>query len=153
MIFNGIHNQLIEFRLGYHDLEELTGIKEESDYRILYLEIEGIDMSMCFLISDVNKIIEWLEGLLLNKSIKSRLLTSDNQLYFDLLKNNLSSKVIRITYDNTIPVPGFGAYSLEPGQKKEDVFKKRFLECEMDNIELQKAVKELKIELTKSNKK
>lgn len=153
MRFNGIYNQTIEFRLEYHNLEELTGIKEESDYRILHLEIEEVGMCMSFLISDVKKIIEWFEGILLNKPIEPRLLTSYNQLYFDLLKNNLSSKIIRITYDDTTPVPGFGAYSLGPGIKKEDVFKKRSLKCEMDNIELQKIVKELRIELTESGKK
>lgn len=153
MIFNGINNQIIEFRLEYHDLEQLTGIKEKSNYRILYLAIEGINSSMCLLISDVNKIIEWFEGLLLNKSIEPKLSTLDNQLYFDLLKNNPGSKVIRITHDNTIPVPGFGAYALEPGQKKEDVFKRRFLDCEMDNMELQRIVRELKIELATSHKK
>ena len=149
MVFKGVDNQQVVFNLKYYDDSEITGYIAESEIiRLhLYLEIGETLSHTSILISDVEKIIKWFERLSLNNLIEPKLLIMDNQFYFDLIENNLSSKIVRITYDTTVPVPGIGGYSLAPGYKYEDLFKKLYMECEIDNLELQRIIKELKTEL------
>jgi hypothetical protein len=153
MIFKGTNNQIVDFQLKYHDEEALTGIKGEPIHRSLRLHIKEFIIEVCILISEVEEIINWFERLLLNKPVQPNLFTLDNQFYFTLIKNNLKSKIICITQNSTIPVPSMGAYSLSPGAKLEDFHKKTFVECKMDETELQRIVKELKVELDKSGNK
>ncbi|WBX75326.1 hypothetical protein PG911_11730 [Tenacibaculum ovolyticum] len=104
------------------------------------------------LISDIEQVIEWFDSLLLNNVVKDIILTNDKQLKFELLENNPNYKKVKITHDSSIPVQGMGAYSLAPGLKYEDVFKKLSIEYEMDRAELQRIVEELKNEFNDSNR-
>ncbi|MVO08145.1 hypothetical protein GOQ30_03070 [Flavobacterium sp. TP390] len=114
----------------------------------LYLNLGNIFFdNVSILVSEVQEIIEWFEKLLFNKSVEPKLLILDNQFYFDLLENDSNSKVILITYDTTIPVPGNGGYYLPSGAKKEEFFKKTSIKFEMDNLEIERISKKLKAEL------
>lgn len=150
MIFKGQNNEVLNFDLEYYDDSEVTGFMLQSEITRLglYLNLGNIfSDNGSILVSEVHEIIEWFEKLFLNKSVEPKLLILDNQFYFDLLENNSNSKVILITYDTTIPIPGIGGYCLPPGAKKEDFFKKTSIKCEMDNLEIERISKKLKAEL------
>ncbi|WP_420572558.1 WapI family immunity protein [Kordia sp.] len=149
MIFKGLNHKHIDFSLEYFDQAELTGFYTQLEITglSLYLQIEDALTMTSILVSEVEKIINWFEKLLLNEPVEPRLLTMNDQFYFDLVENNSDSKLIRITHDNTVPVPGVGGYSLAPGTKKEDFFKKVFVDCEMNSMEIERVVKKLRAEL------
>ncbi len=161
MIFKATNNQTAEFTLvefDYENFQETTGIKwdftkEKSETLPIYIGI-GIDVwSSSILISEVEKIIDWFEGLLIDREIPSKISVLDNQFYFDLLENNQNSRILRITHDTSLPVPGIGGYSLPLGAKKEDVFKKLSVECKIDDKELEGIIIQLKKELAKPKKR
>jgi hypothetical protein len=150
MIFKGLNNEILHFDLEYWDGSELTGFMWQSKITRLrnYIDFGKNTYSIgSILVSEVWGIIEWFDKLLLNKPVEQKLLILDNQFYFDLIENNSNSKVVRITYDTTVPIPGIGGYSLSSGAKKEDFFKKTFIKCEMDNLEIERISKKLKAEL------
>ncbi|MEG1590459.1 hypothetical protein [Chryseobacterium sp.] len=150
MIFNGINNQKVEFRLipfDAHEFEFLTGIKVEEDYEPhdvgFNLIIGNRDMFASILISDVIKIVDWFENLLYNKVVDSQLSVYHGQLCFDLLKNDFNKKIIRIINDGSIPIPGIGGYSGD----LQEILKMYFVECEMSKNELETIIIDLKNEL------
>ncbi|AXG70255.1 hypothetical protein KORDIASMS9_02494 [Kordia sp. SMS9] len=149
MVFKGIYDDFLYFDIEYQDQSEQTGYicQQEINQLSLYLSFSN---KLCFsaiLVSEVQEVIRWFEKIALNKSVEPKLVILHKQFYFDLLENNSNLKVIRITYDTTIPIPGMGGYSLAPGSKKEDLFNKNFFECEMDNQEIERVVKKLTAEL------
>ncbi|WP_343663043.1 WapI family immunity protein [Chryseobacterium mucoviscidosis] len=150
MIFKGINGQNVEFRLISFDPKEfelMTGIKLEDDYEPydvgFNLIIGNRDMLASILISDVVKIVDWFEDLLNNKDVDLKLSVYHGQLSFDLLKNDFAKKIIRITNDGSVPIPGVGGYS---GNLNE-ILKAYFVECEMDGKELETIIMDLKKEL------
>jgi len=161
MIFNATNNQTAEFTLfefNYENFEEVTGLKWDftnGKSKTLPIDVGiGTDIwSSSILISEVEKIINWFEGLSIGKEIHSKILVLDNQFYFDLLENNQNFKILRITHDTSVHVLGIGGYSLPPGVKKEDVFKKLSIEYKIDDEELEKIIIQLKEELATPKKK
>jgi hypothetical protein len=149
MIFKARNYEIFHFDLEYTDDSELTGYIWQSELTRLgvYLGFRNSYTSSSILVADVETLIEWFDQLLHNNSINTKVSIFNNQLYFDLLETKSNSKVIRITYDTTVPVPGIGAYSLSPGAKKEDFSKRTSIECVMDNLEIERIAKKLKSEL------
>ena len=149
MVFKGINDDFLNFTIEYADYSEHVGFiwqQEISQFK-LYLSFWNELNFASILVSEVEDIIQWFENILLNKPVEPKLILLNDQFYFDLLKNDSNQKLIRITYDTTIPIPGVGGYSLAPGMTKEDLFKKVAIECQMDNIEIERIVKKLKTEL------
>lgn len=148
MIFNGI-SRAIEFQLLLFDRDEwelMTGFRTISEpyYNIgLKLEIGNLEVITSIFISDVKKMIDWFDSLLLNKLVEPKLLVLHSQLSFDLVQANSSFNIVRITYHGTIPVPGIGGRS---GYIDESLLKD-FVECRMNTNELKKIIIDLKSEL------
>ena len=161
MIFNATNNQTVEFTLSENyteGFEEVTGIEwailnENSETLPIVVGIGTDVWNSTILISEVEKIIDWFEGLLMDKEIPSKILILENQFYFDLLENNKKYKILRITHDTTVPIPGIGGYSLPAGVKEEDVFKKLSVECKYDFEELKTITIQLKEELAAPKKR
>ncbi|UFH33429.1 hypothetical protein LNP04_06900 [Chryseobacterium sp. C-71] len=151
MIFNGINNQKIEFKLLLFDRDEwelMTGsttITEPYDIG-LRLDMVKIEVLTSIFISDVNKMIQWFDGLHVKKSVEYKLFVLHNQLTFELLQNNADFKTIRIEYDGTLPVPGIGGCS----EYIDDSLQKDCIECKLDNENLNRIIIELKNELYQS---
>lgn len=146
-------NEKIEFKIPpyYDDIEEMTGFKSEPISHGLNLVIHGHyihDILTSISLSEILDVIDWFKGLLLKIPVKPELYILHNQLYFNLLKNDSHSKLIRITYDGTVPVPGVGGYS----GNIEDFMKTYVMECEMDDHELRRIVVDLIDELHESRK-
>ncbi|WP_299840307.1 hypothetical protein [uncultured Tenacibaculum sp.] len=159
MIIRGINDNEFTFTLNFVKLSkvcEQTGYIYTEKPKLTSLPINlGIDYHIwqkSILISDIKQVIKWFESLILNNMTQEIILINDKQLQFELLENNTSYKKIRITHDSSIPVPGLGGYSLSPGLKYEDVFKKLSIESEMNTSELQRIVDELTNELNDSNR-
>lgn len=149
MLFKGLHHKILHFNLEYWDDAELTGFNWQSEITRLSLHLSYWNHSFgtSILVSEVWQIIKWFENLSKNTAITPKLLVLDKQLCFELLENHQNVKTVRITYDTTVPVPGIGGYSLSPGAKKEDFLDKVTIECEMDDIQLQRIIKKLTAEL------
>lgn len=150
MIFKGVNGETIEFSLEYSDYSEMTGFIFRSEVTMLslYLRIQDTLTMTGIYVLEVEKIINWFEKLLSSDAIQPRLLTLHDQFYFDVGENNSNGKVVYITYDTTVPVPGMGGYSLAPGRTEEDLFKKMSMKCEMNTIQIERVIKKLKAELT-----
>ena len=69
------------------------------------------------------------------------------------LRTNQNFRILRITHDTSLPVPGIGGYSLPLSVKKEDVFQKLSVECKIDDKELEGIIIQLKKELAKPKKR
>jgi hypothetical protein len=149
MTIKGRNNENFHFGLEYQDDAELTGYiwQTEITRLCLYLNMENFQTRSSILVADVHQLIEWFEQLSKDKIVEPEVLILNNQLCFDLLKNNSNTKLIRVTYDSTVPIPGQGAFQLSPGARKEDFSKKNALQCEMDQIAIESVVTELKDEL------
>ncbi|WP_445711725.1 hypothetical protein [Flavobacterium sp.] len=159
MIIKGTNKNKFTFTLSFVKLSKIceqTGYVYTEKPQLTSLPIDlGIDdhiWQQSILISDIEQVIEWFESLLLNKVVKEIILANDKQLQFELLENKPNYKKVKITHDSSISVPGMGAYSLAPGLKYEDVFKKISIESEMDRAELQRIVEELINEFNDSNR-
>jgi hypothetical protein len=151
MIFNGINNQKLEFQLRLFDRDEwelMTGLRTIMEpYDIgLRLDVVNIEVLTSIYVSDVEKMIQWFDGLLVNKLVENKLLVLHNQLSFDLLQNNPNFNTIRIVYDGTLPVPGIGGCS----EHIDDSLQKDCIECKMDSEDLDRIIIELKNELHNS---
>lgn len=151
MIFNGINNQKLEFKLLLFDRDEwelMTGLRTITEpYNIgLRLDMVKIEVLTSIFISDVNKMIQWFDSLHVKKSVEYKLLVLHNQLTFELLRNNANFNIIRIEYDGTLPVPGIGGGS----GYIDDYLLKNSIECKMENEDLNRIIIELKDELYQS---
>lgn len=156
MVFNGINNQKVEFTLipfDPHAFELMTGIKVTDDFEHydvgFNLVIGDRNMHASIFISDVKRMVDWFEAFSLNKSVDSTLSVYHGQLCFNLLKNDVPAKHIRIINDGSVSIPGCGGYS----GNLEEIVKMYFVECELNNWQLQKIAMELKGELHYAFKK
>jgi hypothetical protein len=146
MIFKGT-NKTVEFQLLLFDPDKwelMTGFRTISEpYSIgLRLKYEHLETFTSIFISDVKKMIDWLESLLLNKLFEPKLLVLHDQLSFDFLQIDSNFNTIQIVYDGTIPAQGMGGYS----GNIDDFLLKYCVECKMNNEELRGIIIELKNE-------
>lgn len=149
MIFKGINHTNLHFDLEYRDYYELTGYIYQSEITSLHLDLSYLNMlfSTSISISEVQQLIDWFEELLLNEYIQTKLLILDNRFSLESLKSDSKLKTVRIIYDTTIPIRGMGGYYISPDAKKEDFLEKLSIECEMDNLEIERISKKLTAEL------
>lgn len=149
MVFNGINNQKVEFTLipfDPHAFELMTGIKVTDDFEHydvgFNLVIGDRNMHASIFISDVKRMVDWFEALSLNKSVDSALSIYHSQLCFNLLKNDVPAAYAYHQWR-------FGIYSRlwRVFGKLEEILKMYFVECELNNWQLQKIAMELKSEL------
>jgi hypothetical protein len=150
MVFKGVNDQTIEFSLKYVDnYYEHTGFIHQSDvtHLIVTIAIGNRIPETGMIITEIESIIEWFTALLLNTEVESKLLIMNDRFYFELLENTEHLKIVRITYDNTVPVPGVGGYSLSPGLKYEDAFKKTAIDFEFTPESIYTIIHDLSTEL------
>ena len=143
MIFKGINNQTVEFRITNYEFPEITDCENDSNWLLVYLNVKSkcgnwqtIDPSL--LVRDLKGIVEWFEKLTNNIEPESdSLVFMEPDLEFELIKNQLDVKTVRIKFD------------LESRPQNADDEKEYFVDCEMDNSELKRVTQELKRELEK----
>jgi len=141
MIFKGINNQTVELRITNYQFPKITNCEYDSNWLLVYLKVKSecgnwqtVDPSL--LTSDVNEIINWFEKL--SKNEKSEFKTLDfmePNLEFELIKSQADLKTVRIKFD------------LESRPQNANDEKEYFVDCEMNNMELNKVAEELKKEL------
>ncbi len=141
MIFKGINNQTVEFKITNYQFPEITDCEYDSNWLLVYLKVksdygnwETIDPSL--LVRDLKDIIEWFEQLSNDIETDSdSLVFMEPNLEFELIKNQSDLKTVRIIFD------------LESRPQNANDDKEYYVDCEMDNAELKKVAKELKKEL------
>lgn len=141
MIFKGINNQTVEFKITNYQFPEITDCEYDSNWLLVYLKVksdcgnwETIDPSL--LVRDLKDIIEWFEQLSNDIETDSySLVFMEPNLEFELIKNQSDLKTVRIIFD------------LESRPQNANDDKKYYVDCEMDNEELKKVAKELTKEL------
>jgi len=139
MIFKGINNQTVEFRITKYQFPEITNCEYDSNWLLIYLNVksdcgnwETVDPSL--LTRDVKNIIEWFEKLSSDiQTDTDSLVFLEPNLEFELKRKNIETKQIRITFD---------LESRPPNAKDDEEF---YVDCEFNNAEL----KQISIELTK----
>jgi len=140
MIFKGINNQTVEFKITNYQFPEITDCEYDSNWLLVYLKVksdcgnwETIDPSL--LVRDLKDIIEWFEQLSNDIETNSDFLTfMEPNLEFRLTKKNAHKKHIRITFD---------LESRHPNAKDDEEF---YVDCEFNNEELKQIASELKKE-------
>ena len=140
MIFKGINNQTVEFRITNYQFPEITDCEYDSNWLLIYLKVksdcgswETVDPSL--LTGDIIDIIEWFEKL--SNDIETdtdSLVFMEPNLEFELTKKYADKKRIRITFD---------LESRHPNAKDDEEF---YVDCEYNNAELKQIVSELKKE-------
>ena len=141
MIFKGINNQTVEFKITNYQFPKITDCEYDSNWLLVYLKVksdcgnwETIDPSL--LVRDLKDIIEWFEQLSNNIETDSdSLVFMEPNLEFELIKNQSDLKTVRIIFD------------LESRPQNANDDKEYYVDCEMDNAELKKVAKELTKEL------
>ncbi|WP_458626456.1 WapI family immunity protein [Winogradskyella sp. PC D3.3] len=137
MIFNGINNQSVEFRITNYQFPEITNCEYDSNWLLVYLKVKSdcgnwqtVDPSL--LVGDLKDIKDWFEKLSNNIETDSdSLVFMEPNLEFELTKKNLEEKHIRIIFD------------LEFRPQSADDDKDYFVDCIFNNNELKLIVKEL----------
>jgi len=140
MIFKGINNQTVEFRIKNYQFPEISDCEYDSNWLLVYLKVksdcgnwETVDPSL--LARDLKDIIEWFEQLSNDIETNSDILTfMEPNLEFRLTKKNADKKQIRITFDLE--------YS-HPNTKSDEKF---YVDFELNNAELKQIASELKKE-------
>ena len=141
MIFKGINNQTVEFRITNYQFPEITDCEYDSNWLLVYLKVksdfenwETIDPSL--LVKDLRKIVNWFEQLSNNIELDSdSLVFIEPNLEFELIKNQSDLKTVRIKFD------------LESRPQNANDEKEYFVDCELSNAELNEIALELKKEL------
>ncbi|MHC9088459.1 WapI family immunity protein [Tenacibaculum sp. IMCC1] len=141
MIFKGINNQTVEFKITNYQFPEINDCEYDSNWLLVYLKVnsdcgnwETIDPSL--LVRDLKDIIEWFEQLSNDIETDSdSLVFMEPNLEFELIKNQLDLKTVRIIFD------------LESRPLNANDDKEYYVDCEMDNVELKKVAEELTKEL------
>ncbi|SDT28574.1 hypothetical protein SAMN05192545_3262 [Maribacter dokdonensis] len=141
MIFKGINNQTVEFRITNYQFPEITNCEYDSNWLLVYLKVksdygnwETIDPSL--LVRDLKEIIEWFEKLSYDIETNSdSLMFMEPNLKFELIKNQSDLKTVRLIFD------------LESRPQNANDNKEYYVDCIMDNAELKKVAKELTKEL------
>ena len=140
MIFKGVDNQSVEFRITNYEFPNITDCEYDSNWLLIYLNVKSkcgnwktIDPSL--LTSDVKRIIKWLNELSMNKTTEKNLSFLEPNLEFNLIQNQIDLKTVRISFD------------LESRPKTADDEKEYYVDCELNNTELKKVAEELSQEL------
>ncbi|ADY29290.1 WapI family immunity protein [Cellulophaga lytica] len=141
MIFHGINNQIVELKITNYQFPKITDCEYDSNWLLIYLNVKSdcgnwqtVDPSL--LVGDVIEIIEWFEKISQNKTPKYECLDFiEPNLAFELIKAGMDFKTVRIKFD------------LESRPKSADDKKDYFVDCKMDNSQLQKVIEGLKKEL------
>ncbi|EWH14434.1 hypothetical protein KLA_03682 [Cellulophaga geojensis KL-A] len=141
MIFHGINNQIVELKIANYQFPKITDCEYDSNWLLIYLNVKSdcgnwqtADPSL--LVGDVIEIIEWFEKISQNKTPKYECLDFiEPNLAFELIKAGMDFKTVRIKFD------------LESRPKSADDKKDYFVDCKMDNSQLQKVIEGLKKEL------
>lgn len=137
MIFKGINNQSVEFRITNYQFPEITDCEYDSNWLLVYLKVKSdcgnwqtVDPSL--LVGDLKDIKDWFEKLSNNIETDSNSLAfMEPNLEFELTKKNLEEKHIRIIFD------------LESRPQSADDDKDYFVDCVFNNNELKLIAKEL----------
>ena len=140
MIFKGVNNQTVEFKITNYQFPEITNCEYDSNWLLIYLKVksdcgnwETVDPSL--LVRDLKDIIEWFEKLSNDiDSDSDSLVFMETNLEFKLTKINTDKKRIRIKFD---------LESRHSNAKDEEEF---YVDCEYNNTELKLIVSELKKE-------
>jgi hypothetical protein len=140
MIFKGINDQTVEFRITNYQFPEITDCEYDSNWLLIYLKVksdcgnwETVDPSL--LVRDITDIIEWFEKL--SNDIETdtdSLVFMEPNLEFELTKKYSDRKRIRISFD---------LESRHPNAKDDEEF---YVDCEFNNAELKQIATELKKE-------
>jgi hypothetical protein len=143
MIFKGVNDQTVEFRVTNYQFPEITDCEYDSNWLLIYLKVKSdcgnwqtIDPSL--LVRDLRAIIKWFEKLSNDLETDSDFLTFlEPNLEFELIKNQSDLKTVRIKFD------------LESRPQSGDDEKEYYVDCEFSNAELKEIVAELKKEMEK----
>ncbi len=140
MIFKGVDNQSVEFRIVNYEFPKIGECEYDANWLLIYLNVyskcgnwKTTDASL--LTSDIKRIIKWFNDLSNNKPIEQNLSFIEPNLEFDLIKSQTDLKTIRITFD------------LECRPQSADDDKEYYVDFEMNKIELKKVAEELTNEL------
>ena len=141
MIFKGIDNQTVEFKINNYEFPENTTCEYDSNWLLIYLNINSkcgkwktIDPAL--LTEEVKEIIKQFEKLSNNIKPESKNLTFiEPNIEFELTKFNENLKVVKIIFD------------LESRPKNADDKKEYYVECEFNNMELKTISRSLEKEL------
>ncbi|MCF8714517.1 hypothetical protein JM658_06695 [Joostella atrarenae] len=141
MIFNGIDNQTVEFKVTNYEFPENTTCQYDSNWLLIYLKVNSnfgkwqtIDPSL--LTEEVKAIIEWFGNLSNNKKPDSNSLSFiEPNIEFELKDFNENSKIIRIIF----------GYESRPKNSNDE--KEYYVDFEFNNEELKKISEDLKNEL------
>src|SRR5690606_16678538 len=141
MIFIGINDQTVEFRIINYQFPEITDCEYDSNWLLVYLKVKSdcgnwqtVDPSL--LVRELKDIIEWFEKLSNDVETDSNsLVFMEPNLEFELIKNQSDLKTVRIIFD------------LESRPQNANDEKEYYVDCEMNNAELKKVAIELTKEL------
>ncbi|WP_077406059.1 WapI family immunity protein [Cellulophaga omnivescoria] len=141
MIFKGINDQTVEFRITNYQFPEITDCEYDSNWLLIYLNVKSdcgnwqtVDPSL--LVGDVKEIIEWFKKISQNETPKYKCLNFiEPNLEFELIKLGIDFKTVRIKFN------------LESRPKSTDDKRDYFVDCKMNNSELYKVIEGLKKEL------
>jgi len=139
MIFNGIDNQTVEFKITNYEFPENTTCQYDSNWLLIFLKVNShcgkwqtIDPAL--LTDEVKTIIEWFDNL--SKNIKTKSLNFiEPNIEFELTEYNNDLKKIKIIFD------------LESRPKNADDKKEYYVECKLNNLELKEIAENLRNEL------
>jgi len=146
MIFYGIDNQTVDFRITNYEFPKTSNDEHDDNWLLIYLNVKSkmgnwqtIDPSL--VIWEVEELIDWFRTLLQNKQPKfANLSFIEPNLSVELLENAETSK-FRIKFD----------LESKPQSAKEN--EKYYVDCVADKQELKRIVEELEKELEKYPKR
>ncbi|MBP1840789.1 WapI family immunity protein [Formosa algae] len=140
MIFKGINQQTVEFKILNYQFPEVQNCVYDSNWLQIYLQVksdcgewESTDPSL--LVSEVKACISWFTHLANNQTVSHSLSFLEPNLEFILLKNESELKTVRIVF------------SLESRPKDTDNTKSYVVDCEWTPAELHTIVSQLQLEL------
>ncbi len=140
MIFNGIKNQTVEFKIRGYELPENSGPSYEANFLYIELNVESNfgnwQTDDCALsTTDFEKIINWFCYLQQNKTVTPQLNFMKKGVSFELIKNTDDRKSIRILF-----------HSECTPQNKKDI-KLYYVDLELNRVELKKVSEAIQKEL------